>query len=392
MHSGFELKGNLFIRSCIAFFFLFSVCFLLNGCATLLTGTKQSIKVDSEPRSAKVYVDSALKGKTPMYLQLEKQMGGTKIRMRSEAFGTQSFRADVGFNSYTVGNLANPVGWGVDLLTGSFFQYGDRYYKVEMKTDSIGQRQEEVDYYQPDPQKRGSMQSPEVEVKVRDRIPVDNEEPKKKFLGFSYPILTGGFAREIGGQVVYKPFRRFGFELGGGYQIKSPYWIVNLVDQNQNPNIGGKGYSIRASFDFYPLGGLSYRGKKMDRWGFNLEWRDLTTGKFWIQNTQQPSLQEQVRDRVSKLKVTISRGASWSWDISGNLGWFLETRLGVGMRADQIQRQKFKGRKFKGSPVLVYPEPKGQPDNVVTPTFEVDIRLGIGTLYEKNESPFQAGR
>ena len=87
------------------------------SCATLFTGTKQSIQINSIPSGAKVQVDGIDRGKTPAVVKLKKGNDGQIVTLKSEGFEIKNFQPETTFNSVAFLNLLNILFWGVDAAT-----------------------------------------------------------------------------------------------------------------------------------------------------------------------------------------------------------------------------------------------------------------------------------
>ena len=80
----------------------------LVGCATLFKGTTEEVNFNSEPRKARVIVNSVEMGETPIALKLETKKTYT-IEFRAEGFKSRTY------------NIANHIGAGwiiLDVFSG----------------------------------------------------------------------------------------------------------------------------------------------------------------------------------------------------------------------------------------------------------------------------------
>lgn len=106
---------------------------LLSGCATILSGTSQTVKVNSVPSGAKVQVDGIDRGVTPAALKLKKGNEGQIITLKMEGYETKTFQPETSFNGVAILNMFSLLGWGIDAVTGAIYKYSPRYYEVELE-------------------------------------------------------------------------------------------------------------------------------------------------------------------------------------------------------------------------------------------------------------------
>ena len=64
---------------------------LTSGCATLFTGTTQSVTIDSQPQGANIVIDGQLIGTTPARVRLDRDINaifddGKYIRLEKDGF------------------------------------------------------------------------------------------------------------------------------------------------------------------------------------------------------------------------------------------------------------------------------------------------------------------
>jgi hypothetical protein len=105
----------------------------LSSCATIFTGTKQTVQIDSEPPGAKVLVDGIDRGYTPIGVSLKKGSDGQMVTLKYEGYKDKSFQPETTFNGVAALNLLNILFWGIDAATGAVWKYDPKYYKIEME-------------------------------------------------------------------------------------------------------------------------------------------------------------------------------------------------------------------------------------------------------------------
>ena len=99
------------------------VVYLLGGCATIFKGSHNMVDFSSNPAGAKVYVNGALRGTTPINLKLESKRTYT-IEFKKDGFETQTYTIT---NHVGVGWIVLDVLFGlvpviVDAATGAWYE------------------------------------------------------------------------------------------------------------------------------------------------------------------------------------------------------------------------------------------------------------------------------
>ncbi len=111
----------------------------LTGCATLFSGSKDTVSIDSTPQGATVLIDGIEMGRTPVSFPLKRPGLGTKtVELRMNGYETRRFDLQSEFNLVSVLNFTNPLGWGIDVLTGSIKKYDPKNYSITMQRSRAG--------------------------------------------------------------------------------------------------------------------------------------------------------------------------------------------------------------------------------------------------------------
>jgi PEGA domain len=110
-----------------------AILFAMTSCATLFSGTKSTIQLNSEPYGAKVQVDGIDRGVTPTAIKLKKGSEGQIITLKKEGYETKTFQPETNFNTLAIVNLFNVVFWGIDALSGALYKYDPKSYNIELE-------------------------------------------------------------------------------------------------------------------------------------------------------------------------------------------------------------------------------------------------------------------
>jgi hypothetical protein len=106
---------------------------LLTSCATIISGTKQTVQINSTPPGAKILVDGIDRGTTPAAVRLKRKHDGQAITLKAEGFETRTFEPETSFNGIAVINLISWLGWGIDFISGAAWKYDPKFYQIELE-------------------------------------------------------------------------------------------------------------------------------------------------------------------------------------------------------------------------------------------------------------------
>lgn len=104
--------------------------FILSGCATVISGTSQTLTFNSEPDGAEVYVDGAMIGTTPVSVSVGKN---DKDSFMIQKEGYKTVTRDI-TTSYDPVTLLS-VFWDystTDMVSGAAFEYEPSSYYVQL--------------------------------------------------------------------------------------------------------------------------------------------------------------------------------------------------------------------------------------------------------------------
>jgi len=118
----------------------------VTGCASIVSGTHQEIKIDSEPKGAtvttgwekekddkKILAGPAIAGVTPITVSIPRRDG--MIEISKEGYKTQTIELKRGFNWWFMGNviLTSPLSSMIDSTTGALYEYKPGEYMVVLE-------------------------------------------------------------------------------------------------------------------------------------------------------------------------------------------------------------------------------------------------------------------
>jgi hypothetical protein len=127
------------------------VSWQFGGCATIFTGTQDTITISATPETASIFKDGRLLGAGSVTFAADRSAFGTfsKIRVEANGYDSQEFQLDRRFNPAAIGNLTFVFSWTTDVLSGSVMKYSPTSYHVTLrpKTANIDHRSMYVDQF-----------------------------------------------------------------------------------------------------------------------------------------------------------------------------------------------------------------------------------------------------
>ena len=106
--------------------------FLMTGCATLFTGTKDRIAFASTPSRATIYKDGVEICTTPCNYKVKRSLNDTEVEFKLDGYETRLITLDKEFNLVSIINFGNLFGWGIDALSGSLMKYDRKAYDLKL--------------------------------------------------------------------------------------------------------------------------------------------------------------------------------------------------------------------------------------------------------------------
>jgi len=105
----------------------------LSSCGTVFTGTKDAITFNTTPEGAKVYEAGIEKCTTPCTYKIARSLSEKTIEIKKDGYQPKVIGLDSKFNSVSIINLTNILGWGIDAATGALKKYDTKVYNIELE-------------------------------------------------------------------------------------------------------------------------------------------------------------------------------------------------------------------------------------------------------------------
>lgn len=106
------------------FILLLSVSFLTYNCATIISGSKQDVKIWSSPSNAKVTINDKFVGNTPLIKSIKRKKNNISIKVELDGYETHTTTLYREFNSWYFWNFlfGGVIGLIVDPITGAIYK------------------------------------------------------------------------------------------------------------------------------------------------------------------------------------------------------------------------------------------------------------------------------
>ncbi|MGE5943747.1 MAG: PEGA domain-containing protein [Flavobacteriales bacterium] len=116
---------------------LLSSLVLLSSCATIISGSRQSVEISSEPSSATVYVNEIKIGKTPVQKKLKRNQEYQLI-LKLDGYKTYETKLEKKFNAWYIGNIVfgGLIGIIIDPITGAIHKLEPEEIDGNLKSDT----------------------------------------------------------------------------------------------------------------------------------------------------------------------------------------------------------------------------------------------------------------
>lgn len=115
---------------------LLGAALLLQGCATIFTGTKDTLTFSANVPGVRLSIDGQYKGELPLTLvQSRNFVGGEQFmaKFEREGYQTQEFKLKREFNAVAILDITSILtSGGIDVLTGALMKFSPKDYQVQM--------------------------------------------------------------------------------------------------------------------------------------------------------------------------------------------------------------------------------------------------------------------
>lgn len=108
---------------------LMVIALTASACATIVDGTSQPVTINSEPNRAKVFINGAQVGVTPITIHV-KRSKTTVVMAKKDGYEEQQFPLQTKMNPYFWGNFitGGPLGTTIDYASDAMVEYSPNMY------------------------------------------------------------------------------------------------------------------------------------------------------------------------------------------------------------------------------------------------------------------------
>lgn len=108
---------------------------IMSSCATIFTGMRQNVNIESNPPGARIYIDGRDMGTTPATVKVHKDFdvlsdGGKDIKLLMEGYEDDYF-LDATLNPVAILNVTNLLAWAIDCATGAVMRF-DKHQSIDL--------------------------------------------------------------------------------------------------------------------------------------------------------------------------------------------------------------------------------------------------------------------
>lgn len=118
-------------KSCISVSLAFVL--LCSSCATIVSGSKQNVKFESNPSQATILIDEVEVGKTPFEIKLSRK-SEHEVLIKMDGYKNYQTTLTKKFNAWYLGNIliGGLVGLIIDPVTGAIYNLTPKQVNAEM--------------------------------------------------------------------------------------------------------------------------------------------------------------------------------------------------------------------------------------------------------------------
>ena len=107
----------------VTFTLMVGASLLLSSCATIVSGSRQTVKFDSTPSNAMVYINEMKIGRTPLEHKLSRDQD-YDVMIKLDGYTPYKTRLTRKFNAWYIGNIlfGGLIGLIIDPITGAMYK------------------------------------------------------------------------------------------------------------------------------------------------------------------------------------------------------------------------------------------------------------------------------
>lgn len=118
----------------LSFLICLSLIVLTSGCATIICGTRQTVKFASTPTNASVLIDEVNVGQTPFETRLKRDRE-YKVVIKLDGYLPYETKLTKEFNAWYIGNIVfgGLIGLIIDPITGAIYKLSPKELNAQLQ-------------------------------------------------------------------------------------------------------------------------------------------------------------------------------------------------------------------------------------------------------------------
>lgn len=118
----------------LSFLICLSLIMLTSGCATIICGTRQTVKFASTPTNASVLIDEVNVGQTPFETRLKRDRE-YKVVIKLDGYLPYETKLTKEFNAWYIGNIVfgGLIGLIIDPITGAIYKLSPKELNAQLQ-------------------------------------------------------------------------------------------------------------------------------------------------------------------------------------------------------------------------------------------------------------------
>ena len=122
---------------------LFGLALTMSSCATIFCGSKARVTFESDiTEKATLTIDGRKHTDVtfPYTTKIKRGFDETVVKAEAPSYTTETIVIDKSFNTVSVINLIDTLGWGIDAATGAMTKPEFKFYQIDFQPKSAEQR------------------------------------------------------------------------------------------------------------------------------------------------------------------------------------------------------------------------------------------------------------
>ena len=170
---------------------------MLTGCATIISGSQQTVRFVSNPPAATIFVDAVEVGKTPLEMKVTRNREHM-VKFELDGYQLYQTRLTQKFNGWCFGNIliGGLIGIVVDVSTGAMYTLSPSVINVDMSNGTIADNPAVIEQ-----KNTTKVENTTGQLNVGDQV---------KFYSYRMNSTINGLVKGINGETILIEYESFG--------------------------------------------------------------------------------------------------------------------------------------------------------------------------------------